>query len=151
MKQFLSLATMMLLVFSATVAQDNSQNAEQTEPTDGPVMTFEVTEVDYGTIDQGSDPYRVFTFSNTGNEPLIIQNAKGSCGCTVPTYPKEPIGPGESGEIKVRYDTKRIGKFTKTVRLTTNETVGTRTLKIKGEVLKQPTEPEAIPPSDSGF
>ncbi|MCB0641567.1 MAG: DUF1573 domain-containing protein [Phaeodactylibacter sp.] len=151
MKQFLSFATMMLLMCTAAVAQDNPQNAEQTEPTSGPIMTFDVTEVDYGTIEQGADPYRVFKFTNTGTEPLIIQNAKGSCGCTVPTYPKEPIAPGESSEIKVRYDTKRIGKFTKTVRLTTNETIGTRTLKIQGEVLKQPTEPEAIPPSNSGF
>lgn len=151
MKQFLSFATMMLLMCTAAVAQDNSQNADQPEPTSGAIMTFDVTEVDYGTIEQGADPYRVFKFTNTGTEPLIIQNAKGSCGCTVPTYPKEPIGPGESGEIKVRYDTNRIGKFTKTVRLTTNETIGTRTLKIQGEVLKQPTEPEAIPPSNSGF
>ncbi|TNE68072.1 MAG: DUF1573 domain-containing protein, partial [Bacteroidetes bacterium] len=91
------------------------------QTTDGPVMTFETTTIDYGTIDKGSEPLRKFSFTNTGNEPLIIKTAKGSCGCTVPTYPKEPIMPGETNVIEVRYDTKRVGAFTKTVTLTTNE------------------------------
>lgn len=146
MKKIFSLATMLLLFVSLAVAQEAEQNE-----TGGPVMTFETTEIDYGTIEQGADPYRVFKFTNTGTDPLIIEGAKGSCGCTVPTYPTDPIAPGESGEIKVRYDTKRVGPFTKTVRLTTNESVTTRTLRIKGEVLKQPEEPEAIPPSGNGF
>jgi len=112
---------------------------------EGPVMEFSDTVVDYGTIEQNSEPFRVFKFSNTGNEPLVIKHAKGSCGCTVPTYPKEPILPGESNEVKVRYDTKRIGKFTKTVTLTTNEEVGKRVITIKGEVLKPVEEPAAVP------
>ena len=58
---------------------------------------------DFGTIQQGDTPEFTFTFRNTGNEPMIIANAKGSCGCTVPQWPKEPIAPGEIGEINVKF------------------------------------------------
>lgn len=81
----------------------------------GPVMVIEKTEVDYGTIDQGSEPVRYFKFKNTGTEPLVIKNARGSCGCTVPEWPKEPIMPGASERIKVNYDTNRVGVFTKSI------------------------------------
>jgi hypothetical protein len=120
------------------------------QTTSGPVMTFDVTTVDYGTIDKGSDPLRKFKFTNTGNEPLIIKTAKGSCGCTVPTYAKEPIMPGESSEIEVRYDTQRVGNFTKTVTITTNEATETRMLTIKGEV-KAPADKESVPASTGGL
>ena len=100
----------------------------------GPVMTFEKTEIDYGTIAQGADPLRRFKFKNTGTEPLIINNARGSCGCTVPSYKKEPIAPGETGEIEVRYDTQRIGDFAKSVTIETNEGANPRVLMIKGKV-----------------
>lgn len=103
----------------------------------GAVMTFEQTEIDYGKIEKGSDKTRIFKFKNTGDEPLIIKSAKGSCGCTVPTYPKEPIMPGETSEIKVDYDTNRVGRFTKTVTVNTNETNDTHTLTITGEVLSK--------------
>ncbi len=116
----------------------------------GPVMTFEVTTIDYGTIEKGGEPLRKFKFTNTGNEPLIIKTAKGSCGCTVPTYPKEPIMPGETNVIEVRYDTQRVGMFTKTVTLTTNETTDTHTLTIKGEV-KAPATQESVPASTGGL
>jgi len=100
----------------------------------GPVMKLQETVVDYGTIEQNSDPLRRFHFTNTGTEPLIITNAKGSCGCTVPDYPKKPIMPGESATIDVRYATDRVGPFTKTVTVTTNEVAPTTVLTIKGEV-----------------
>ena len=116
----------------------------------GAVMTFDVTTIDYGSIDKGGDPIRKFKFTNTGNEPLIIKTAKGSCGCTVPTYPKEPIMPGESNVIEVRYDTQRVGPFTKTVTLTTNEAKDTHTLTIKGEV-KAPAAQESVPASNGGI
>ncbi len=133
--------------------QQEQQNAAQAEEdqSGGPVMTFEETEIDYGVIEQGSDPYRYFHFTNTGDAPLTITNARGSCGCTVPTWPKEPIMPGESAEIKVRYDTKRLGKFTKTVTITTNEANGRHVLRIKGEVKKKDDQPSAIPESQGGF
>lgn len=116
----------------------------------GPVMTFKETTIDYGTIDKGGDPLKNFAFTNTGNEPLIIKAAKGSCGCTVPTYPQEPIMPGETANIQVRYDTQRVGMFTKTVTLTTNETDPTHTLTIKGEVKTPPTQ-ESVPAGAGGL
>ena len=118
----------------------------------GPSMQFENVTVDYGTIDKGSDPIRKFAFTNTGNEPLIIKNAKGSCGCTVPTYPKEPIMPGESNVIEVRYDTNRTGAFNKTITLTTNETPSdTRTLTIKGDVKGDGATTPSVPASNGGL
>jgi hypothetical protein len=119
----------------------------QKVPAKGPKMVFEEETVDYGTIDQGSDPYRMFTFVNEGTEPLVISNARGSCGCTVPTFPKEPIMPGQTAEIKVRYDTNRVGPFTKRVTLTTNEGENTRVLTIKGVVKKKVEEP-GLPEND---
>jgi hypothetical protein len=122
----------------------------QAQSSNGPVMKFDATTIDYGTVEKGGDPIRKFKFTNTGNEPLIIKTAKGSCGCTVPTYPKEPIMPGESNVIEVRYDTQRVGVFTKTVSLTTNEATDTHTLTIKGDV-KAPATQESVPASTGGL
>ena len=103
----------------------------------GAKMKFETEAIDYGKILQGADPLRKFYFTNTGSAPLIIKAAKGSCGCTVPTYPREPIMPGERGVIEVRYDTQRVGAFTKTVTITTNAD-DEKVLTIKGDVQKMP-------------
>jgi hypothetical protein len=119
------------------------------QTTAGPVMTFKATTIDYGKIQKGSDPVRKFEFTNTGNEPLIIKSAKGSCGCAKPTYPQEPIMPGETLTIDVNYDTNRPGHFNKTVTLTTNETPDTHTLTIKGEMLVPP-EQESVSGSKGG-
>ena len=153
MKKILSILTVFAFFATASFAQVDVQEApaQQEEATGGPVMTFESTEIDYGVIEQHSDPLRVFHFSNTGTEPLVIKHAKGSCGCTVPSYPKEPILPGEAGVIEVRYDTKRLNKFTKSITLTTNEGDQKRILKIKGQVIPPAPEPEGIPASNSGF
>lgn len=121
--------------------------AARAQATSGPFMTFEVTTIDYGTIEKGADPIRKFKFTNTGNEPLIIKSGNGSCRCTVPSYPKEPIMPSESANVDVRYDTQRVGMFTETVTLITNETSDTHTLTIKGEVKAPPTQ-ESVPASN---
>jgi hypothetical protein len=105
----------------------------------GPVMTFEKTEIDYGTVSQNSDGVRLFKFKNTGNEPLIIKNAKGSCGCTVPKWPTEPIKAGQSGVIEVKYDTSRPGAFNKAVFVETNESNPNHSLSIKGTVVDKAT------------
>lgn len=112
----------------------------------GPVMSFESMTVDYGTIEQHGEPLRVLKFTNTGKEPLVIKNAKGSCGCTVPTWPKEPIMPGESSEIEVRYATNRLGKINKTIKITTNEGPDPHVVKVIGNVL-QKEEEESVPSS----
>jgi Protein of unknown function (DUF1573) len=114
----------------------------------GPVMTFKETTIDYGTIEKGSERVRKFNFTNTGDEALVIKSASGSCGCTVPNYPKEPIMPGESATIDVNYDTNREGAFTKTVSLTTNEAEPSHVLTIKGEV--KPAAP-SVPASNQGL
>jgi Protein of unknown function (DUF1573) len=137
MKQLISALALVL----AAIVTVNAQ---------GPVMTFKQTTVDYGTIAKGSDRVRTFQFTNTGTEPLIIKSAKGSCGCTVPTYPKEPIMPGESAVIEVNYDTNREGMFTKTVTINTNETSDTHTLTIKGEVKAAPAQ-ESVPAGAGGL
>ncbi len=132
------LLPILLAVFSFSLS------AQSSEPAQDQPMAFETTTIDYGTIEQGSDPTRIFRFTNKGEEPIIITSAKGSCGCTVPTYPKEPILPGETGEIKVNYDTNRMGPFTKTVTLTSN--VADRTvLIIKGKVVAKSSDSSGLP------
>lgn len=136
MKHLLSILAFVFLGAVAASAQDAK----------GPKMQFDIMTIDYGTIDKGGDPIRKFKFTNVGNEPLIIKTAKGSCGCTVPTYPKEPILPGESNVIEVRYDTQRVGAFQKQVTLTTNETGEDKVLTIKGEVKdNSPVNSNAVP------
>ena len=98
-------------------------------------MEFPNLEFDFGNITQEAPVHTVFKFTNTGEADLVISNAKGSCGCTVPEYPKEPIAPGATGEIKVSFNPKgRAGSQFKTVTLTTNTQKGTENLNIKANV-----------------
>jgi len=94
-------------------------------------------EFDFGKIKFDSQGSNDFVFKNTRKAPLIITNVKTSCGCTVPTYPKEPVGVKAESAIKVKYDTKRVGKFSKTITVFSNAKNSPVTLKIKGEVLPQ--------------
>ena len=105
-----------------------------------PEITFESEVIDYGTIDFNANGVREFKFTNSGKEPLIISNAKGSCGCTVPTWPKEPIMPGEKGSISVNYATNKAGRFTKTVTISSNAKTSTARLTIQGTVKPQAVE-----------
>lgn len=139
MKKIAMLA--MLTIFGVTVS--NAQVAKSTKKApaktdtkvEGAGLVFESETIDYGTIPHNSDGKRDFVFVNNGNKPLLISSAQGSCGCTVPTYPKEPIMPGAKGVISVKYATDRVGAFTKTVTLTTNAAEPTKVLTIKGNVL----------------
>lgn len=108
-------------------------------------MIFVSEVVDYGTIELGADGVREFKFTNTGKEPLIISNARGSCGCTVPTWPKEPIKPGESSVIKVKYDTKRLGAINKSVTITSNAATPSKIIRIKGKIIAAQTSPVKAP------
>lgn len=112
---------------------------EKSVATDGPVFEFVTETIDYGKIEKDSDGVRMFTFKNIGNAPLIIDKVKGSCGCTVPTKPEGPIMPGETGEIKVKYATNRVGGFSKTVTITSNATEPRKVVRVKGIVLKPET------------
>lgn len=127
MKKIFSALAMILLV---GLVYGQKQN--------GPVITFEKPELDYGKIPQNSERVREFVIVNTGNEPLIIQNAVGSCGCTVPEWPKEPIMPKKKAVLRINYDTSRIGPFSKTVKIYSNAINngpdGTVSFTVKGDV-----------------
>lgn len=140
------LFTLCIAVFGLSL-NTQAQDAPAVDP-NGPKIEFDTTVVDFGTIDQGSDPFRVVQFTNTGKKPLHITNCKGSCGCTVPSCPTTPIMPGEKGELKVRYDTKRVGRISKTVTVKSNATNGTVTLRITGTV--NATQAPAAFPSNNG-
>lgn len=99
------------------------------------IIKFKTEVVDYGTITQNSNGTRLFSFTNTGNAPLLITKVKTSCGCTVPSYSKAPILPGETGELNIKYNTKRLGAFTKTVTVMSNAEGGNKILKIKGNIV----------------
>jgi hypothetical protein len=105
-----------------------------------PVITFDKVVHDYGTILQNSDGTCEFNFDNDGKEPLILSRPKSSCGCTVPTWPKQPILPGKADVIKVTYSTNRVGPFNKTVTVYSNASNSPIKLQIKGKVVKAPTE-----------
>ncbi|MCX8080400.1 MAG: DUF1573 domain-containing protein [Bacteroidia bacterium] len=101
-----------------------------------PVMTFENTEYDFGKITQGEVVTVDFHFRNTGKKNLIISGASGSCGCTVPKWPKEPIPPGKTGLIQVIFDSEgKKGYQEKTITIATNCEPATIMLKIKGEII----------------
>lgn len=150
-KLFLLLAVMM---GSFTVAQaqgseeiknDNSVIYENDEgemiDTTKPIFQFDKETHDFGEIDEGPKYDHLFSFTNVGKEPLIITNVKASCGCTTPEWPKEPVMPGETSEIKVIYNTKgRLNNFNKAITITSNAITPTKRLYIKGKVLK--AEPE---------
>ncbi len=110
---------------------------------EGAGMIFENETIDYGTIAKNSDGKREFVFTNNGTKPLIITTAQGSCGCTVPTTPKDPIAPGEKGVIGVKYATDRVGAFTKTVTISSNaEGMPSKIVTIKGTVLDDAAAPK---------
>ena len=132
------LALLSVVGVTATQAQTSKKAKLETTQTQGAQINFKSETIDYGTIDRNSDGKRDFVFTNTGNTPLIITSAQGSCGCTVPTYPKEPIAPGAKGVISVKYATDRVGAFSKTVTLSTNATTPKTVLTIKGNVLPEP-------------
>lgn len=131
----LSFALIGMLTFSVAQTAEKTETAKEATNAKGAKIEFESKTIDYGTIENGADGNREFKFTNTGDAPLVITNAKGSCGCTVPTWPRTPIAPGASDVIKVRYATNRTGGFSKTVTLTTNAVnSATVRLRIKGTV-----------------
>lgn len=98
-------------------------------------IQFKTDTIDYGTVEKGSNGTRVFEFTNTGDAPLIISNVSSSCGCTVPSWTKEPVMPKASGKIEVKYDTNRVSPIRKTITVISNAETPTVALKIKGDVV----------------
>ncbi len=146
MKRIVSLLSVLALVGVFASCKDkatekiNTDNVEvaanrDSEQKNLPVMAFEKSEHDFGTIEQGTPQETVFTFTNTGNAPLIITDARSSCGCTVPEYPKNtPIAPGEKGELLVKFNGSGQNQVTKTVTVTANTEKGSELLRIKAFV-----------------
>lgn len=114
---------------STTVVESGSD-------TEFPVMSFESTEYDFGSVNEGEIVDYTFKFTNTGNFPLIINKATATCGCTVPDWPKDPIKPGDKGEIKVKFNSKnRTNLQTKYVNINANTKPEVTRLKITGNVI----------------
>ena len=135
MKKIVLLIGILVMAVSLAHAQ------EEKVTSNGPEIEFEKLEHDYGEVPYNGNGECEFRFTNTGNEPLILQKPRSSCGCTVPTWPKEPILPGDSEVIKVTYKTTKVGNSNKSITVTSNAKVNsTVVLRIKGTVLPQPTE-----------
>ena len=132
-------AALTLTMILAVVAMFGQEVKPAPVVVDGPVLTVDKETHDYGTVEQGANGTCEFTVTNTGNAPLILNRCKGSCGCTVPECSGEPIAPGASTIIKVKYDTKRSGPFHKSVTITSNAVnAPTKVVKIKGTVKAKP-------------
>lgn len=142
-KSIFILAAVALVAFTSCkenaadkVSEENVAAAAErdAEATKFPVMVFEESEFDFGTIDQGSLQEHVFKFTNNGDADLVIVDAKSSCGCTVPSYTKEPVAPGASGELLVKFNGSGKNQISKTVTITANTKAGKETIKIKAFV-----------------
>ena len=143
MKKMIYLLGIMLLLAGAAKAQDTKAEI-------GPEIKFEKVVHDYGDVPFNGNGECEFRFTNTGTEPLLVLKPKSSCGCTIPSWPQEPILPGESEVIKVTYRTNRPGIINKTVTVTSNAVNNpTVVLRIKGRVLDPTTE--VLPEKTNGF
>ena len=133
-----------------TVGLAKAQEETVKDNGNGPEIEFEKLVHDYGEVPYNGNGQCEFRFTNTGNEPLIIQKPKSSCGCTVPSWPKEPILPGESDVITVTYRTTKVGQINKTITVTSNAKVNsTVVLRITGKVLEQVVE--TLPEQEPGI
>lgn len=137
MKKLVVLFSTILCFATCSFAQ------EETQPQESGVV-FENVVHDYGTINKGSDGKCSFKFTNTTDTPLILTNVRASCGCTVPSWPREAINPGESNKIDVKYNTENVGHFTKRISVFTNKQDTPIILTITGKVV-DPTPVEEVP------
>ncbi len=131
------IVTLLFIGFSV-ISMNAQENKQPTKVVDlnAPAFEFVSDVIDYGKIKQNADGVRVFKFKNVGKSPLIISRIQSSCGCTVPKKPTEPIKPGETGEIEVKYATNRVGGFSKTITVYSNANEKVKRLRIKGIVSK---------------
>jgi len=137
MKKIITFVFAIALFTGATV---NAQETAKKGELKGAQIEFEQEVIDYGNVEYASNGEREFVIKNIGDAPLIITRTKGSCGCTVPTKPTEPILPGKTAVMKVKYDTKRANQaFSKSITVTSNAVNSpTKVVKIKGKVLANP-------------
>ena len=140
----------MILVSAAALMAQATEPVKVEENPNAPEITFEKLVHDYGTVAYGGDGVCTFKFTNTGKEPLILQQPQSSCGCTVPTWPKEPVLPGESNEIQVTYNTRKVGPINKTVTVRSNAKTNTVVLRITGKVEQDPNQQMPEKPTSEG-
>jgi len=117
-----------------------AQTPEKVENPNSPIITFNKLVHDYGTLYQNGNGECEFEFTNSGKEPLILTNVKSSCGCTVPKWPRQPLLPGKSDVIKVKYATSRLGTINKSITVTSNASNNNVVLRIAGKVVATPKE-----------
>jgi hypothetical protein len=144
MKKLYVLIIAIVIVATGSVSAQTPAEAKTQENSQAGEFKFEKETWDFGEIVQGESVTHVFKFTNNGNEPIIITNSRGSCGCTTPQWPRESILPGETGEIKVKFNsTGKMGSQKKSVTLTSNAKTPTKVIYLTGKVLKPSTD--AIP------
>ena len=136
----LILATVLtgLLLSSCQSDKVKSENVDSSmvDPKNPPVIEIEESVYDFGTISQGEKVKHTYFFKNKGKSPLIIHSAQGSCGCTIPEWPKEPVQPGEEGKIEVSFNSEyKSGHQEKMVTILANTKPTKTFLKITGEVV----------------
>ncbi len=139
MKKVLSSIAFLLIAAGISRAQEVTTPAPVNNP-NAAEITFTEDVFDFGTLKQGADCMHDFVYHNTGKEPLIISNCQQSCGCTTPLCPKDPVKPGMTGIVKVKYDSNRVGPFTKTVTITSNAKNSPKVITIKGMIEAAPKE-----------
>jgi hypothetical protein len=127
-------ASVLFVIATCTMSCSQTPATGDEQKAFGPTIEFKDTEHDFGTIQQGAEGSYSFVFTNTGTDPLILSNVRSSCGCTIPEWPHEPINAGQSSTILVRYDTKRIGTFNKSISVFSNAGEAPIVLRIQGTV-----------------
>ena len=135
------IAGFILASFVQGFAQEKKQLLDIANDNNKPQFKFDVEEYNFGTVKAGAEVNYEFNFTNAGNEPLVITEAHGSCGCTVPIYPKEPIAKNQKGKIKVTFNSSgKMGVQDKTVTITSNAVPSPIVLHIKGTVESAPVQ-----------
>ncbi|HNW75456.1 MAG TPA: DUF1573 domain-containing protein [Bacteroidales bacterium] len=137
-KVFISMIFLFSAAFCGYAQQTVTPAPTPADNPNAPEISFEKTVHDYGTIVKGGDGTCEFKFTNIGKEPLILSKPISSCGCTVPTWPQEPILPGKSDVIKVTYNTNNVGNINKSVTVYSNAKTNRVVLSIKGQVVATP-------------
>jgi hypothetical protein len=139
----------LFLVAGLALTSNAQETVVPSADPNAPDMKFESETIDFGSVDWDSNGIREFKFTNVGKSPLTITAVTAECGCTTTTidgkqgWPAEPIMPGKSGVIKIKYDTKRVGRFEKNITITSNAKYAAKKVKIKGEIKAKPGGEEA--------
>ena len=147
-KVILSLSALCLVAFTSCkdnaeskIQSDNVTAAAERDANSGklPSIEFNETEHDFGTIKNGTPVETIFKYKNTGSSPLVVSNIQSTCGCTVPSDWTKQVAPGETGEMKVKFDGKGNGVVTKSITMTTNTEKGAETVRIKATIEGDPS------------